>query len=471
MAVARAQVGGGMNGTKIALIVFVVLTVASLTFTVIMFTQQSDMEARAADDKRAADSANTAAQQARGQLAAMVHRVLGESIEDPAKIDDRLKAAMEPFQKDQRLSKEIPADASVLTTLQGLYKLYGAASDQLAKASAERDDLSKQLTSLTETSTAREKKFAETSDQLQKQYQAMEQQMTANRDAWNQQVEDLKKKLEGSTNTAAQQLASERQTRLKLEKGLEQEGQRVKELVGTLASYRPNGDRLSLLQSADGTIVRALPGENIVYISLGAKDRVKPGLTFAVYSSTRGIPESGKGKATIEVTSVFDTTSEARVTSTTPGDPIVENDIIANPVYDRRRQFNFAVAGDFDLNFDGKVEDPGGQRVRQLIERWGGNIVNTVDTRTDFVVLGAPPPEPPKASATDDDAIRLRAAEMEKARAAFDAIKAQAQALSIPILTRAQFLHFLGTTVPKNADAENDMKGPVTKAAPAKAPL
>ncbi|MBI4581744.1 MAG: hypothetical protein HY718_18755, partial [Planctomycetes bacterium] len=144
------------------------------------------------------------------------------------------------------------------------------------------------------------------------------------------------------------------------------------------------------------------------------------------------------GKATIRVTNVFETTSECAVHTSTAADPIVDGDVIANPVYDRNRLFNFFVAGDFDLDFDGKIDDPDGEQIRRMIQDWGGKLQPAVDTLTDFVVLGAAP----VASSGETAA---------EARRKFDAAKQEARTLGIPVLTRSQFLHFVGFGVPRNA--------------------
>lgn len=451
MAVARAQVaGGGMNGTKVALIVFVVVTVLALGGLVYLFTQQSDLVAREEQAIQGRDTANQQASQAKSTLSAMSMRFLGESVEEPERMQQAVQTALAPVLKDERVAKEVPPDASVMTVLQGLYKLYAANAELLAKTTAERNQLNDQLKKLTESVAAREQQFQQTAEQLQKQYQALEQQTATNREAWNAQVEDLKKRLESAGTTAGNQLNQERQARVKLEQQLEQKDKRVNELLESLASYRPAAGQTSVLQMADGTIVRAVAGSGLVYISLGAQDGVKPGMTFSVYSKSRPVAENGKGKASIEVVSVFDRTSEAKVTSTTRGDPILEGDVIVNPVYDKQRQLNFAVAGDFDLDFDGIVDDPDGQKVAGLIERWGGKVMQSVDTRTDFVVLGNPPMQPPKLAADADDASRQRGVQLEAAYKAFESIKNEARSLSIPIMTRTQFLRFIGTPVPAN---------------------
>jgi hypothetical protein len=443
--------GSGFDGIKIALVVFVCVTLASLTFAVIMLTGRSDLEARETAAREAATRATNDAQRARRELGELTQKVLGETLEDPEQIKARLETGLKTVLDDPRVQQaNIPAGAVMLTVLNGLYTLYDNNAKLLESAQRERDELNRSLASLNESAAAREQEFAATTEQFRQRFQELEQQASANRDAWDQQVEDLKQRLESASGLAAQQLNAERQARTQLEEQLAQKEQRIQELVTTLASFRPSTDPLSMLQVADGSVVRAVPGQNLAYISLGNRDRIKPGMTFSVYSRLRGIPPDGKGKADLEVTRTYDTTSEARITRTTPGDPILEGDLIANPVYDRTRQFNFTVAGDFDLNFDGQIDDPGGQKVAQMIERWGGNVMRTVDTQTDFVVLGAAPSPLPEVNAMDDDARRQRTAEREAAVEAFEAIKAEARALSIPVLTRTQFLHFVGYNVPGN---------------------
>jgi len=175
-------------------------------------------------------------------------------------------------------------------------------------------------------------------------------------------------------------------------------------------------------------------------------------MTFSVYSPVRGIPADGKGKAAIEVANVFDTNAECRVTLRTPGEPILTDDIIANPVFDRVRQFHFAVIGDFDLNFDGQPEDAAGREVMRLIERLGGKVVSKVDSNTDFAVVGLPPPPPiPVVPGSENEAAATeRNAQLTQRRVAFETQLKEARSLSIPILTRSQFLHFLGQSMPKN---------------------
>jgi hypothetical protein len=455
MAVARPAPGS--TGMKVALIVFVVLTVASLTFTVIMYTQQADLQA-------AADSANSRygnkdreLQEMRSQVSELGRQFLGADIEDATKLREGVISQLRPITSDQLVKKgNITEDSSVATVLQGLHRLYTAAATELDRVKAELDARTRELAEVNARAEARAKEFAETTQQLQERYAALEQQSQANQQAWNQQVEELKARLESASASASNSLAAERQIRQKLEQQLEQANQRMAELNEKLARFSPGTDKFSLSAIADGRVIRSVAGEGIVYISLGRRDRVQPGMPFSVYSRSADSPDQ-KEKATIEVTNVFDTTSEARVLSSTSNNPVIEGDIIANVVFDPKRQYNFVVAGDFDLNFDGEIDSPGGaggRDVVQMIQKWGGKISETVDSSVDFVVLGSPPPVPLKPNDGDAPEVHQRYKDRAQLRAEFDAIRNEARALSIPVLTRSQFLRLIGQTVPANADEE-----------------
>jgi hypothetical protein len=449
--VARPPVAAGSSGLKAALIVFVCLTVASLGSFVYLFTLQSDLDRQASEKETAAAEAQRSADQARQHLSEFAKETIGQATHSPADIQKALDAVRGPLAGDDRL--KIRQDQDIASAVRQLYQAYRETADKLAERTAERDKLNADFEALNKTAEENQKTYTEKLAQLQTQYETLEKESTEARNAWAKDVNDLKARLASATDTAGRHLNRERQIVQNLEQQLAQRDARIQELRETLASFRPSTDQFAAIQIADGTIVRLVPGQDLVYISLGSRDRIKPGMNFAVYSRHRGVPEDGKGKATLEVNQVFETTAEAKVLSTTPGDPIIEGDIIANPVFDRNRQFNFAVAGDFDLDFDGQIDDPAGQQVARMIESWGGKIVKTVDTRTDFVVLGAPPtaPTPEMASEAEADTLAEYKAEFEAAQKQFEALKNEARALSIPVLTRTQFLHFIGRPVPANA--------------------
>ncbi len=460
MGMARPQLAGGPTGLKVALIVFVVLTVASLTFTIILYTQHSELLAEVQGAKRRAENADEQAGKAARDLNAAAKDVIGEPTDDLAQIKQRIGQVKETVLEDARVrDADIPADSSLLTVLEELYALFSATAKELKDTSSQRDSLSDELEKTTTDAKARDEAFTRQIDELKQQQDDLVRGNADFRDKTNQDIEALKADWAKQRERIAKERDEARGAEEKAKTALEEARAHNEELLAQLASLKPTGEQRSILQIKDGNILRTFAGEDIVYIDLGQRDGVRPGMTFSVYSADRGIPASGKGKAAIQVTNVFDTTSECRATVETRGDPILEGDAIANPVFDKSRQFRFAVAGGFDLDFDGEIEDPQGSQVTRLIERWGGKVVSRVDTRTDFVVLGAPPPSPDTGSPEADitEAERERASELKKKREAFDAVENEAKALSIPIMTRTQFLHFLGYGVPR--DVPDDQLG------------
>lgn len=450
-AVARPPVSAGSSGLKAALIVFVCLTVASLGGFIYLFTLQSDLDRQVASSDAAAQEAQRTNAELNQQMSELAKETMGQPSNAPGEIQKAIDELKRTLASDERL--KISRDQDLKSVVKTLYARYRETAEELAKQTAEREKLNADFEALNKAAQENQKAYADRIAQLQTQYETLEKETAAARDSWAKDISDLKARLASATDTASRHLSKERQAVQELQQQLTQRDTRIQELRETLASFRPATDQLAALQIADGTVLRLVPGQNIVYISLGSRDQIKPGMNFAVYSRHRGVPADGKGKASLEVNQVFETTAEAKVLSTTPGDPIVEGDVIANPVYDRNRRFNFAVAGDFDLDFDGRVDDPAGQKVARMIESWGGNIVKTVDTRTDFVVLGEPPAAPPPSFSSEamTGTVAEHKAEQEAGQKAFEALKNEARALSIPVLTRTQFLHFIGRPVPANA--------------------
>ena len=450
-AIARPQSAGGGNSIKIALIVFVVLTVASLTGTIIIFTNHSDMQQRIDDSQSQITRTGKQLRDAQEQLKAFARMVVDESTDDTAKIKQSITSSMEQLEGDPALEGVIDKETAVLTALETLYDAFKTQGEQLAEVVADRDRLNADAEQNEKANQQVRQEFTDKIADLESAYKKLEQQSEQNRKEWNEQVAKLAADLEKASESAGQQLAQERKQREQIAKQRDAAQKLVEGLTAKQASFKPSADLTSALQIADGHIVRVVVGEDITYISLGREDGVRRGMTFSVYSRLGGITPDGKGKATLEVVNPFETTSECRVTSTTPGQPIVENDVIANPVFDKSRKLNFLVAGDFDLDFDGKIDDEGGKKVTALIEQAGGNVVNAIDTQTDFAVLGGAPPLVMVSEGEDSPEVRERAAQLEVNRKAFDKIVNEAKALSIPVLTRTQFLHFIGVAVPRNA--------------------
>lgn len=458
MAVARPQQKvPESTGLKAALIAFVVLTLASVGLTIYLFTQQEALKDEA---RRAEETAQRASQQQRdsqremAELAALILGAGGDQRPEAAGLEQEIRQAQatvfaDPAVQDAGITPE--KTPGLIPLMQSLYKLFAAQSGELEDLKIEFQQQSEQMKSLTESAARKQAEFDEHIERLTKQYEEMQARSEANRTAWEAEIDSLKGQLSESTATINQLTAERQQAVDEGQARLEQAMADIRALRERLARLDAPPDEFAALRVADGTVVRAPAGEDFVYISLGRKDGLKPGLTFEVYSHYEPIPADGRGKASIEVSHVFENTAEGRITRRTPGEPIVRGDMIANPVFDRRRQYNFVVAGDFDLTFDGEIDDPDGRRVRRLIIEAGGNVVDQVSPATDFVILGQGPPAPEEiVPGVDAEAVAERNRQREAAMEAYREIYTEARMTSVPILTRTQFLSFLGFGVPTN---------------------
>lgn len=230
---------------------------------------------------------------------------------------------------------------------------------------------------------------------------------------------------------------------------------RIDQLLELIRTYRGTKAKPgeAIARKPDGKIAKAMLDQQIVYIDIGEKDGVTPGLPFSVYSSQTGIPVDGEGKAQIVVNNVFPTTSECRITGSDKDDPIIDGDEVANVVFDSTRAYSFVVEGEFDLYGEGRPDPLATRRVRTMIERFGGRVVDTISVETDFVVLGQPPVRPSTvdagASAADRELYKQQMAKYDL----WNEIRTTAMSLQIPILDTERFLAFTGL-VPKRRLAE-----------------
>jgi len=290
-----------------------------------------------------------------------------------------------------------------------------------------------------------------------------EQTLLAEKEKYQKQVDDIKQdydELEALLEQTSEQRVQTLMTQLNEEKDkYEKEHQ---ELLKTQAELKVAQDRLKRFQDElfppdpevaayepDGKIISIDDRTKIVivHLNIGSDDHVYPGLTFSVYDRSMPIPRDGKGKAEIKVFNVGKNVSQARVTLSEPKRPIVLDDIVANLVWDSEKTNIFAVAGEFDLDDDGAIDYDAVDKIRVLIEKWGGRLADTVSVNTDFLVLGKAPKIRRKPTL---DEMELDPMAMEKYEASlqkladYNEIKSAAQTLWIPVFNYERFLYLIG---------------------------
>jgi len=208
-----------------------------------------------------------------------------------------------------------------------------------------------------------------------------------------------------------------------------------------------------LLRQTDAQIA-SVASDDVVYINLGMGDHVVPGMTFEVYSRRDGIPKQDDlmsednmpiGLGSIEVERVDEAVSECRVTKLEIGRHFTVGDLIANLVYDRNTKFRFVVYGKFDLGQTGVPRAGDAQKIKALVNEWGGAIQKDINVDTDFVVMGTTPVIKDFSDEDLQDPVNRRLLEEQKADyQAYEDELDKAKSLNIPIMNQNRFLYFCG---------------------------
>lgn len=226
---------------------------------------------------------------------------------------------------------------------------------------------------------------------------------------------------------------------------IERGERKLSDLRGQIRELKPNQfDRDAILKKADGRIMRAIPGSDIVYVNIGEADNAKVGMGLEVYSQTGEQRDTVRGKASLEIVTLTDSVSECRVTRTTPGAPILENDIVLNIAFERNRRPKFVVAGEFDLDYKNGPDPLGRETMEGLIRQWGGQIIDELDESVDYLVIGLMPTVPVSPSGQLTDIVRDQRFQAELESSRFSELVEKANSFGIPVITQNQFLFLTG---------------------------
>lgn len=450
--------GGGLTGLHYGLFVFVGLTLASIVWAIIMTTQVKDAEdARDRAQKQIASYGSPPAYYADEANArnTNVFAVMDE---------DRARFAKLVTGSDDAVGKTAEADArAVVAAIAAAHKDAVSADAALVPAlnalnralTAEKERAAKLESDLAAAQTEN-KSLAEGLAKIQDDYKAQVAALTERVEASQKEaVETLAKKdeqlsdLQGTLENTTQELSNfrketqlrERERDLELARLQNQNEATQRELRGL---KRSGFEIEEILTKADGRVLRAIPGSDVVYINLGERDGIRVGMGFAVFSATGEVRDL-RGKASLEVVTVMNESAECRINRTTPGQPIIEGDLVVNIAYEKSRKPRFLLVGDYDLNFDGVPDFDGMEKMRAFVRQWGGQVVDKLDESTDFVVIGAAPVVP-KFDPGEPPTAVVRALADEKSRelTKFRDLIAQAHGMFIPVINQNQFLFLTG---------------------------
>jgi hypothetical protein len=258
------------------------------------------------------------------------------------------------------------------------------------------------------------------------------------------QIDNIRQQLD----KAKADLKTAEGTLLKTQAELKMTQDIMKQAQEEVRNIMPPPDPEALAHLADGKIILIDDQAQVVHLNIGTDQRVYRGLTFTVYDRSGAVPKDGKGKAEIEVFDVADTYCAARITKSDSKQPVLLGDIAANLIWDIDKSNIFVVAGDFDLDNDGNIDENAIGRIKSLIEKWGGKVSDNISVDTDYLVLGDIPDVPEQQPTLEQLELDPGVGQRYEARLAelnnYKDLQSKAQALWIPIFRYERFLYFIG---------------------------
>lgn len=459
MAGRPAPRGGGLTGLHYALFSFIFVALAAFIGFVIMLTKVGDANKRANDVERRlaqygsppgyyADEANARGGNVFGVLDQDRQRLAKLITGNSESVGVAVTSEVQTFIKRVNDANNglLNSEEPLMANMARLEKAYaeeksksGVLADELASAQEENKTLSEGNKAARD---EYEKQVAALTTRVE-QLEAQTQQSMAQKD---QQLADLQANLESSTQDLNKTKQDTQRDVRDKELTIARQTNMIETLTKELRTLKKSGfDPEAILTKADGRIIRAIPGSDIVYINVGNRDHIKVGMGFAVYSQTREAPRSIEGKASLEVLTVMEQTAECRVIRAEPGQPIIEGDIIVNIAFERDRLPKFLVTGEYDLDYNGSPDFDGVDKIKALVRRWGGQIVDALDETTDFVIIGQAPVVPGSGDA-DTTVTRELANDKSRELSQFRDLISHAQASYIPVINQNQFLYLIGYT-------------------------
>ncbi|MEM6331716.1 MAG: hypothetical protein AAF823_00035 [Planctomycetota bacterium] len=224
-----------------------------------------------------------------------------------------------------------------------------------------------------------------------------------------------------------------------------------RELNDELVTQKLTGQYAKAITSPDGRIVSVPSDDDKVFINIGSLDRVIPGMTFEVFRAGEligledGEFDSLRGVATLEVITTEARTAMTRVVRVSRGQDVREGDVLVNLVYEPTAELRFHVFGSFDIDGSGEATTADRRRVESMIERWGGDVMETFSPDADFLVLGAEPDVPDALPpGTTDPVLIEQNVRDQQAYDQWQSLAAEASRVGVPVLNENRFLALIG---------------------------
>lgn len=442
------------QGLQIACILLVMVTIVLAVSTYVLYrkSEESVNSAFAAEEEK--KKALDLAAKERDRVRALKHFIgfgdLTEADLDVARasFDEEMKQIEAEFRQDISLFGDTTEAKNYRELPKFLDKSIRSRNEQVAKLAEregslikEREKIEQDEKQKTDLALSEAKRRAEELLKVQSTYDASrgqwEQQSTALRTQFTQRQTDFQAKIADAAKKS-EELAKQIQVKQDL---IEEQKRRLTDITE------------HKVEVPVGKVTFVNQRSRTVYINLGTADGLQRTVTFSVYDQKLTDISNAKPKASIEVKKTIDAhLSEAAIISDASNDPILPNDQIHSAAWRPGRQIEFAMAGFFDMNKDGKSDR---NLVKNLVTANNGKIVCEVDDdgkmtgqlslQTTYLLIGERPTEE-----SGPDAIK-----------GFTNMFQKAQELGIEIMVVGKFLDSIGYrgetgTKPLGRDARPD---------------
>lgn len=459
------------NTSLVALVVFIVLFLFSAVFAVILYTKYEDQKALTASAEAA-----TAKLANRSEQGALESKIVGSTKNGKSYIgtmsdyfNEMVKtvvgelpgttAAAKFNDAKREINKTIAALDDDATAVPGEdnFDLLNTIGDLKTKLDAAREEAAGNAETISELNDEIElnrKQFREENAELiAAKDRAMESERTVAtnydelKESWDkladEQIQLKNDKLEAAEEKQKQQNLEMAELADKLKEATFQ----LDEALAKIESIKSTPDNQVMAFKADATVFTADLQNGLIYLNIGSKDHVYPGLTFSIFDRNAPIPKDGKGKAEIEVFRVSQSSCVAKVLTSSKRDPVIKNDIAVNMIWNSKTSNTFMVIGEFDFDGNGLVDRNGKAKIEQMIKQWNGRLVKGLTIDTDFLVVGTEPKEMDKPTIQQIENDPGIEETYEKSIAKFNEYEAmldKAKVLSVPVFNRQRFMQLTG---------------------------
>ncbi len=422
------------TGLVVGLVTFVILTVALLAASIYFFVEMQDAKDKAknaSDAQRIAQDKERKTEESYGQL---VGFVLGDPSARPEGGIDRIKEGLGAAGVANLKLELESLRGKVESLTQEAESMSKLAAAQKADATSAREEVKKAK----ESAQAAAKNVDDTIGQYKSTTEKFGSEVKSTVASISRLQDEIDERRRNEVASLQGQIDTISSSRAEL-------STRVADLQKTVDQYRVKPANAASL--ADGRIIDVGGQDGEIFLSIGAKQRVQPGMIFDIYDDANSIqynPTTGElvpGKARVVVLKVSDATSTARIVpdSNRPGAktrPVVKDDVIANAIFSPDYRYKFLVHGKFDIDNDGRATTAEADYVRGRIRAWGGEVIEGDKLRgdLDFIVMGVQPTAPAPLPANANEGEYTSYFESKKAHDAYQALFNEAQSARVPVL-------------------------------------